>query len=268
MIERLSSVSGIRALPVPTMPAYAIPVNVGNLTTSQPPIGVFSVRSAKAVDRRWPEFRTAFSSGWASECRMLSASSIRSVGRAVTPILRKMDAVVVDPTMSALGVKAGEQLQKRGLAAVRPRALDGQARRDVDLQVNAVDGVGENAPQDHGPQEYLVGADIAADLVDNRVQHGGNVGDRVRPRRLVRALKRAFLLRPGNTHGDTGVALFLQGTDLPADQLCDAFPAPLPCDAVEIAGLIDDQVDGAFRQAEGFRRCLVKQLLHQVWSWR
>ena len=105
MIERLSSVSGIRALPVPTMPAYAIPVKVGNLTTSQPPLGVFSVRSAKAVDRRWPEFRTAFNSGWASECRMLSASSIRSVGRPVTPILRKMDAVVVDPTMSALGVR-------------------------------------------------------------------------------------------------------------------------------------------------------------------
>ena len=73
-----------------------------------------------------------------------------------------------------------------------------------------MDGVGENAPQDRSPQECDVGADIAADLCDNRVQYGGNVGDRVRPRCFVRTLKRAFLLRPGNPHGNAGVALFIQ----------------------------------------------------------
>ena len=159
--------------------------------------------------------------------------------------------------------QAGEQLQKRGLAAVGARALDGQARGNVDLQVDAVDGVGENAPQDRSPQECDVGADIAADLGDNRVQYGGNVGDRVRPRCFVRTLKRAFLLRPGDPHGNAGVALFIQRADFPADQLRDAFTAALPCSALEIAGLIDDQVDGAFRQAKRPLCCRVEQRFHQ-----
>ena len=119
-------------------------------------------------------------------------------------------------------------------------------RRGEMLIFDAVDDVGENAPQDRSPQECDVGADTAADLGDNRVQYGGNVGDRVRPRCFVRTLKRTFLLRPGDPHSNAGVALFIQRTDFPADQLRDAFTAALPCNAFECR-LIDDQVDGAFR---------------------